>query len=159
MMKVEAAKNSDPRRYFSPMEANAIVPSLEYFFSEMARIQRGVKNLWRKALGFGVNLDDDGLLKGGGDDPIVVHLKRRIVELSDEYAHYMERVVSLGVIVEDIDHGIVRMYSWMDGDEVFLSWQYGETEVGYWHGVREDFIARRPLRIQSYTPADLDSLH
>jgi len=158
MMGIEVETVMEPRRYFSPMEANSIVPRLEYCFAEMARIQRSVNDIWKRAAGLGVDIDEKNL-DDGEDDPVIRHVKRRLVELSEEFTEYVERIDTLGVVLEDIDHGIVRMFSWLDGDEVFLSWQYGETEVAFWHGVRENFIARRPLRSQAYTPVEPDMLH
>ncbi|MBT3181836.1 MAG: DUF2203 family protein [Deltaproteobacteria bacterium] len=151
----------EPRRYYSISEANAIVPKLEYFFGKLGSVQRHVNNICRKANDYGINIDEDEFLDKLEklDNPIIRHLKRRLDEHSEDYLYYLDRIESLGVVVEDADHGIVRMYSWLDDDEVYLSWQYGEMEVSFWHDVDEDYIARKPLFGKQYTPAEKYPIH
>jgi hypothetical protein len=58
---------------------------------------------------------------------------------------FLDEIASLGVVICDVDQGIVGFYSWYAGQEIFLSWQYGEPAVQYWHGVSEMPNARRSL--------------
>jgi hypothetical protein len=51
----------------------------------------------------------------------------------------------LGVLVKDLDRGLVDFPALRRGEEVLLCWQVGEEEVAFWHGVDEGFAGRKPL--------------
>ena len=57
----------------------------------------------------------------------------------------VEKLEALGVLVKDLDRGLVDFPALRDGEEVLLCWQLGEEEIAYWHGVEEGFAGRKPL--------------
>ena len=57
----------------------------------------------------------------------------------------IEELEALGVLVKDLDRGLVDFPSLREGEEVLLCWQVGEDEIGFWHGVEEGFAGRKPL--------------
>lgn len=134
------------RTYYNLSEANAIVPTLELIFSDMARIQRKVNALSDYASRMGVDLRLDDVICGNASvHPLKRQIESRIVELSTEYDERLMDLDRLGVMIDDMDAGMVKIYSWVGGNEIFLSWQYGEASVNHWHAVTENGIARRPL--------------
>jgi hypothetical protein len=56
-----------------------------------------------------------------------------------------EQLERLGVLVKDLDTGLVDFPALNEGEEVLLCWQLGEDEVAHWHGVDEGFAGRKPL--------------
>lgn len=50
-----------------------------------------------------------------------------------------------GIVLRDIDRGLVDFPSILDGREVFLCWELGEDEVGYWHELSSGYLGREPL--------------
>lgn len=136
------------RSHFDIQEANALIPSLEYFFGQLARIQREVNVIARQADRLGVKLSFDAKPEPTGNR-MRDGLQRKCASMAHEYADIVDEIHELGVIIEDPDLGTVNFYSWADGDEVILSWQYGESEIGHWFKVSEDFMARRPLALIS----------
>ena len=107
------------------------MPSLEYLFAELARIQDRVNTLSRRAAERAQQQE--------------LHADDSVRVLSEEYLRRLEEIRGLGVVVEDTDLGIVRFYSWFNGEEICLSWQYGEPDVRHWHSVTEPSAARRSL--------------
>jgi hypothetical protein len=62
----------------------------------------------------------------------------------------MARAITLlnekGVLVKDLDEGLVDFYA-LQGDRlVFLCWKLGEPEVAHWHTLEGGFASRRPLK-------------
>jgi hypothetical protein len=51
----------------------------------------------------------------------------------------------LGVLVKDLDRGLVDFPALREGEEVLLCWEVGEDEVAFWHGIEEGFAGRKPL--------------
>lgn len=136
----------ESREYFDIMTANELVPKLDYFFAELARVQREVNDLAQQASRCGVKLKfDDALMPPATGSDLRDTFQRKFATLAREYTDIIDEVHALGVVVEDPDLGTVNFYAWIDGEEVVLSWQYGEREVRHWFRVNEDFLARRPL--------------
>ena len=52
---------------------------------------------------------------------------------------------AMEVVIRDLDRGLVDFPSVRDGEEVYLCWEEGEAEVGFWHGLEGGFSGRRPL--------------
>lgn len=148
----------ESREYFDVSEANALIPTLEFYFAELARIQREVNELTLKAQKLGIMLDVTGA-KVSSNNALRERLQHRCTVLANEYADIIDEVHELGVVIEDPDLGTVNFFSWVDGDEVILSWQYGEPEVGHWYKVTEDFMARRPLEWGTASSENMPSLH
>ncbi|MFH0799939.1 MAG: DUF2203 domain-containing protein [Pseudomonadota bacterium] len=150
----------ESRVYYNIFEANAQIPRLEHLFAELAKIQRQVNALSRRALELGVELSFDIDAEACNNlHPLKGQLADKMKAFSEEYSDKLHEIAALGVIVDDLDMGIVNFYSWIDGREIFLSWQYGEPEIAHWHAVTENAIARRPLKkLVSSRPAEA-SLH
>jgi hypothetical protein len=52
---------------------------------------------------------------------------------------------AMEVVLRDLDRGLVDFPSIRDGREVFLCWEEGEPEIGYWHDMDSGYGGRRPL--------------
>ena len=62
-----------------------------------------------------------------------------------EVAKAVEELQALGVLVKDLDRGLLDFPALRGGEEVLLCWQVGEDEVGFWHGLEEGFAGRKRL--------------
>lgn len=151
----------ESRVYYNLVEANAAVPRLELLFAELGRIQQEVNSLVRRARKHGVDIDPESIGKSPPPrNSVRRQIEDRLIEYTRDYDELLDEIRSLGVVIDDIDAGSVNFYSWIDGHEVFLSWQTGEPEIAHWHAVTEDSTARRSLRhiVKSHRPAEV-SLH
>lgn len=50
-----------------------------------------------------------------------------------------------GVLLRDLDRGLVDFPAVRDGREVYLCWVEGEPEIGFWHGPDDGYAGREPL--------------
>ncbi len=50
-----------------------------------------------------------------------------------------------GVLIRDLDRGLVDFPSTRDGQDVYLCWLVDEDEVAFWHPCDDGFAARQPL--------------
>jgi hypothetical protein len=50
-----------------------------------------------------------------------------------------------GLVVRDINRGLVDFPAIIDGEEAYLCWQAGEERVAFWHDMESGFVGRRPL--------------
>jgi hypothetical protein len=67
---------------------------------------------------------------------------RLVVEELDAAVAAIEQ---LGVELKDAELGLVDFPAVVDGEAVYLCWQFGEDRVRYWHRRSEGFAGRRPL--------------
>jgi len=130
------------QRTFTPEDANALLPELLPLVEEMVAAKRALDEAQERAEEVNARISGNG----GGLPPAelaVVHdlVNRRATAL----AHALEQVQSLGVIVKDLDSGLVDFPSRREGEDVLLCWQLGEDEVGFWHGYDDGYAGRRPI--------------
>jgi hypothetical protein len=57
----------------------------------------------------------------------------------------MERIENMGVLVKDLDVGLVDFPTLFQGEEVYLCWRMDENDIDHWHGVNEGFAGRKPI--------------
>ncbi len=57
----------------------------------------------------------------------------------------MERIEQMGVLLKDLDIGLIDFLSDYRGQDVCLCWKLGEERIGFWHGMEEGFRGRKPI--------------
>lgn len=57
----------------------------------------------------------------------------------------VEEIHGLGVLIKDLDIGLVDFPTLFRGEEVYLCWRMGEEDVRFWHGVHEGFQGRKSI--------------
>jgi hypothetical protein len=68
-----------------------------------------------------------------------------IVRQFDEVDQAVRQIQSRGILIKDINTGLVDFPSNRDGREVYLCWKYDEPEIRYWHEINDGFAGRQPL--------------
>jgi len=130
------------RRYFTPAEANALLPEVR----QVAERLVAHRQAFSEAAARRAQLTSHVAGNGGDLDPGEV---REDAEQMDREAEAVagaaEELNAFGVIVKDLDRGLVDFPALREGEEVLLCWQVGEDEVAFWHGVDEGFAGRKPL--------------
>jgi hypothetical protein len=59
----------------------------------------------------------------------------------------LQRLEALGVQVKGIDQGLIDFpHVRSKGEEVYLCFLAGESDIGYWHSIEAGFAGRRPIR-------------
>jgi hypothetical protein len=57
----------------------------------------------------------------------------------------LESIQESGVLVKDLDQGLVDFPTLLRGQEVYLCWRLGEPAIQFWHGVDEGFAGRKVI--------------
>ncbi len=57
----------------------------------------------------------------------------------------IERIRELGVVLKDLDVGLLDFPHECEGRVVFLCWHPPEERVGYWHEIEAGYGGRQPL--------------
>ena len=65
--------------------------------------------------------------------------------LADAALACVDKLEELGVVLKDIDRGLLDFPSEREGAEVLLCWHVGEESVASWHGLEEGYAGRKPI--------------
>ena len=57
----------------------------------------------------------------------------------------LDHLDSLGIVVRDLDEGLVDFPTLRDGERAWLCWKLSDGDLAYWHTTREGFASRQPL--------------
>jgi hypothetical protein len=65
--------------------------------------------------------------------------------LAERAGAIVAELEGLGVVVKDLDLGLLDFPALRDGEEVELCWQVGEDAVAFWHPLEAGFRGRKPI--------------
>jgi hypothetical protein len=57
----------------------------------------------------------------------------------------LERIEEMGVMVKDLDIGLIDFFTRYQDRDVFLCWKLGETGIRFWHAIEDGFRGRKPI--------------
>jgi hypothetical protein len=52
---------------------------------------------------------------------------------------------AMEVVLRDLERGLVDFPAMREGREVYLCWEIGESEIGFWHDIEAGYGGRQPL--------------
>jgi hypothetical protein len=56
-----------------------------------------------------------------------------------------DRIEEIGVLVKDLEIGLIDFLTLYRGKEVCLCWKLGEERIAFWHGMEEGFRGRKEI--------------
>jgi hypothetical protein len=127
-----SALEGDQERRFTVDEANARLPDLR---EALARMREARQVILRSAERVQAAVARNGGGREGKEYSDAMSLLR------DE----VERISKDGIILRDVETGLVDFPSERDGRLVYLCWRLGEEQVAFWHDVDTGFPGRRSL--------------
>jgi len=129
-------------RHFTPEEANALLEEVRPIAEELVAHRRAMAvTATRQA-----RLVHRIAGNGGDFDPQEPRTLAEDFEREGEaVARCVAQLEALGVLVKDLDRGLVDFPALRGDEEVLLCWQVGEDEIAFWHGADEGFAGRKPL--------------
>ena len=74
--------------------------------------------------------------RNGGGDP-----GRKVGEAFLEVRSLLGTLEEAGIVVRDIDRGLIDFPAIRDGEEVYLCWELGEDSVEHWHDLESGYGA------------------
>jgi len=57
----------------------------------------------------------------------------------------MERIEEVGVLIKDLDVGLIDFPTLYRGSEVYLCYRMDEADIRFWHGITEGFAGRKEI--------------
>jgi hypothetical protein len=129
-------------RYFTPSEANELLAEVRPLAESLVEHRRRMRAAAERRARLTARIAGNG---GDLDPQEPAELDEQFERESQAVARAADGLQRLGVLVKDLDRGLVDFPALHAGEEVLLCWQVGEDEVAHWHGVDEGFAGRKPL--------------
>ena len=120
--------------HFTPDEANAALDRIEPLLTELQESRDLLTDAdVREAL-------TEASPGNGGGEP-----GRQVGEAFLRFRSLLLELQETGVVLRDLDRGLIDFPSIREGREVFLCWRLGEERVAHWHELEGGFRGRRAL--------------
>jgi hypothetical protein len=132
-------------RHFTAEEANdALVEVRPLVEAMVARRREHIAALERQE-----ELEGHIRGNGGGIPPAqLAETAAEVERLERSLTRTVDELHDLGVLVKDLDDGLIDFPAERRGETVLLCWKLGEDEIGYWHTMEDGFAGRRPLPLE-----------
>jgi hypothetical protein len=121
-------------RHFTREEANALLPQLT---AMLGRLRESKDDLTDSEAHEA--LSEAAPANGGGDEG------KQVGVAFLEVRRLLGTIEQAGIVLRDIDRGLVDFPALLDDREVYLCWELGEDEVAFWHDLETGFGGREPL--------------
>jgi hypothetical protein len=121
-------------RHFTLAEANALLPRVD----PMIRALRAARDQLTDTELHEV-LAEAAPANGGGDPG------RQVGEAFLAVRSLLAELQALGLVIRDLDRGLVDFPAIIDGREAYLCWEVGEDAIEFWHDLEAGYGGRRPL--------------
>jgi hypothetical protein len=130
-------------RYFNLEEARAALPVVGRSIREAVQ----ARQQYQEAESLIQQLAQRILMAGGMhvDSAKTEAWKAQVDSSGQTLKSAMERIEELGVLVKDLDTGLVDFPTLFRGEEVYLCWRMGEADIDHWHGINEGFAGRKAI--------------
>ncbi|MFZ1024468.1 MAG: DUF2203 domain-containing protein [Thermoplasmata archaeon] len=134
-----------PAHLWTVAEANLRLPSLNELLPQLrawvVRLRTVHEEIERLATFWGKEIDS-------GDNPDREQKARLDAEWENLTKRLEEAIGGLqteGIEIKDLDTGLVDFYGLQNDEVVFLCWQRGEDEVGFYHTLDGGYRTRRQI--------------
>jgi hypothetical protein len=121
-------------RHYTVAEANAAIPWVRERLDRLRAAREGLSDEQaREALG------EAAPQNGGGEPGRVV--SEAFIQLRDA----LHELQAVQVVLRDLERGLLDFPALRDGREIYLCWEEGEDEIGWWHDPESGYAGRQPL--------------
>jgi hypothetical protein len=129
------------KKYFTVEEANRLVPHIRAIVERLRQSRRHLQSQRPAAEVMAQKAGGNG---GGGEAATYLFDNAEAMRSGSAELEAMG-VLLMGVLLKDVERGLIDFPHWRDGREVYLCWQLGEERIDYWHEIDSGYAGRQPL--------------
>jgi hypothetical protein len=121
-------------RHYTLAEANAALGWVQERIERLRGAREGLTDAEaREAL-------TEAAPKNGGGEPGKV-VSAAFLQLRDA----LHELQAVEIVLRDLERGLVDFPAIREGEEIYLCWEEGEDEIGWWHDPESGYGGRQPL--------------
>lgn len=129
---------------FTPQTANKALPEVKRLFSNILTYKKQAVALQEQV---------EMIIQSGSQFEQFIKKKQELNAAVSSYYKAIEQLEASGVVIKDVEQGLLDFPSKRFDEEVWLCWKVGENEIKFWHAKDEGFMGRKPL-VPSGFPTD-----
>jgi hypothetical protein len=129
-------------RYFTLEEANEALGELRPLAEQMVERRRELVEAQGRRASLGAQVGANG---GDLTPSDFAEADEELERAASGLARCIEQIQAAGVLVKDLDRGLLDFPAVREGEEILLCWHVGEDEIRYWHGADEGFGGRKRI--------------
>ena len=127
-------------RFFTPDQANAMLPLVRRIVTDITNLAREVRDKHKRFR----RLTEGGSMPVAHEEELF-QLESQLEQGQEQMESLVQELGQLGILLKDFDSGLIDFPCWRDGHEVYLCWKLGEPEVAHWHELDAGFAGRQKL--------------
>jgi hypothetical protein len=127
--------------HYTRAEAEALLPRLGGLLRELQLLRDELADQEEQYTALRTRVLSNGHNMQGNAQRI----KMAIATTTAQITQRIHAIAELGVILKDLEVGLVDFPAQRNGREVYLCWRLGEDHIGWWHEVDSGFASRQPL--------------
>ena len=131
-----------PKRLFTPAEANTALGEVRPVAERLVAVRTRMRELVQTQGALVTAIGGNG---GGYAASDLNAAQAELEKLNEEALAAAAELEQLGVVVKDLDLGLLDFPAEREGEEVELCWHVGEDTVEYWHRIGEGYAGRKPI--------------
>jgi hypothetical protein len=131
-----------PRRLFTPTEANSALDEVRPAAERLVRVRARMRELVSEQ---GKHVTAIGGNGAGHAATDLGTTQAELAALAEQVAEIVAELDGLGVVVKDLDTGLLDFPALRHGEKVELCWQVGEESVAFWHPLEAGYRGRKPI--------------
>jgi hypothetical protein len=141
-----------PQRMFTLSEAESTRRELEPFLIEAIGVRKRLNELEQELAAVSARI----MMMGGVLVPYKALAEKRMEHqsLAEVMKTNLEKILSTGCLIKDLDIGLLDFPSIVNNEEVYLCWKLGEDRIRYYHRQDEGYAGRKPLDPRDLGPGD-----
>ncbi|HEX2614704.1 MAG TPA: DUF2203 domain-containing protein [Nitrososphaera sp.] len=121
---------------YTPQTANKALPEVKRMFANIVAQKNRIVAL---------NEELQITIESGGQFERFFKKKQELNTAVSNLYKAIEQLEGTGVMIKDVDQGLLDFPSKRFDEEVWLCWKAGEDEIKFWHAKDEGFMGRKPL--------------
>jgi hypothetical protein len=129
-------------RSFTPDEANNALEQVRPVAERLVAVRARMRELERSQGELVTAIGGNG---GGYAATDLNATQTELGGLADVALACVDKLEELGVVLKDLDLGLLDFPSEREGEDVLLCWQVGEDSVTSWHRREEGYAGRKPI--------------
>jgi hypothetical protein len=129
-------------RSFTPDEANNALDEVRPVAERLVAVRARMRELEHAQGELVTAIGGNG---GGYAATDLNAAQTELAGLADVALACVDKLEELGVVLKDLDLGLLDFPSEREGEEVLLCWHVGEESVTSWHGLEEGYAGRKPI--------------
>ncbi|HEV8131288.1 MAG TPA: DUF2203 domain-containing protein [Acidobacteriota bacterium] len=125
----------EQKRYFTLSEANQTLKLIRDWVAHLTGVKKSIDE----------KASEVELLKEKGADNAGSPLGTLYVEELIDLQNTLNRIQEQGILVKDLNRGLIDFPHLREGREVYLCWELGEDSIEYWHEVEDGYAGRQKI--------------